>query len=176
MEFRRYGKAGNVMAFGLVLKGLAAAHIKDARLAYEAVDLLCNKFWTPGLVSTHNAGGGFNLDISGGMPALIAEMLMQSAPGRIELLPVLPEAWPDGRVQGLRARGGFEVDIEWKDGSLVSATVKSLLGKPCRVHYHKRVEIASEFRQSDNRLTISVREPVQVNAGEQLSVELRFDP
>ena len=134
MEFRR-GEKGGTMAFGIVQKGMAAAHIKDAELAYECVDLLCNKFWTRALGSLHNARGGFNLEISGGMPAVIAEMLAQSAPGKIELLPVLPEEWPDGRVQGLRARGGFQLDITWSKGKLETATVKSLLGKPCRIHY-----------------------------------------
>ncbi len=68
-----------------------------------------------------------------GIPAVIAEMLLQSHNGVIKLLPALPKAWPTGQVKGLRARGGFEVDIAWQDGELTQAKIKSLIGRDCRI-------------------------------------------
>ncbi|MBN1590640.1 MAG: hypothetical protein JW888_14090, partial [Pirellulales bacterium] len=55
-----------------------------------------------------------------------------------ELLPALPEAWPTGKLTGLRARGAFEVDIEWIEGKLVGAKIKSLRGGSCTVAYQDR--------------------------------------
>lgn len=100
---------------------------------------------------TKGSGGGtypnlfdahppFQIDGNFGGTAGITEMLMQSHNGEIFILPALPDLWPNGSIKGLRARGGFTIDIEWKNGEVINLKVHSRLGGNCRIRMHHEME------------------------------------
>ena len=86
----------------------------------------------------------FQIDGNFGYASGVCEMLLQSHMGHLHLLPALPEAWPDGHVQGLLARGGFEVNIAWNAGRLTKATIRSREGGPCSLLAGVPVTVAQD--------------------------------
>ncbi len=103
------------MSFGLVQLGQAATSLGEGELAYHCLRHLVNRFWLNNLASMHNHRSLLNMDISGGMPAVIIKMLVASDVGKIQLLPALPAAWPSGRIEGVACRGAIEIQsLQWE--------------------------------------------------------------
>ena len=91
----------------------------------------------------------FQIDGNFGATAGITEMLIQSHAGDIQLLPALPDEWENGSIQGVKARGGFELDMTWRNKNVVRATVSSNLGGNCRIRSHVPLKVVeSESREA----------------------------
>jgi alpha-L-fucosidase 2 len=135
-EQSEWGRANLVVYYARLFKGDDANNYLISLLA-KAADANLLTFSSGGIAGA--VQNIFALDGNTAGTAGVAEMLVQSQGGEIELLPALPRAWPTGSVSGLCARGGYVIDIAWNSGKLDSAMVMSRLGGTVRIRYGDRV-------------------------------------
>lgn len=120
-KLERYWKDNQrgFMSFGIVQLGQVSASLGHGEIVHQCLRHLVNGFWLNNLASMHNRRALFNMDISGGQPAVIIKALVDSFPGKIRLLPALPQDWSKGTLEGVLCRGGIALNrLHWNNGSV----------------------------------------------------------
>jgi alpha-L-fucosidase 2 len=161
------------MSFGLVQLGQAAASMGEGELAQRCLTQLVNRYWLNNLASTHNHRELFNMDISGGLPAVLIKMLAASEPGRIRLLPAVPKDWPSGSIEGVLCRGQIEVQrLHW-DRERMVCTLRAVQAQTVTLELPRAIaeaalegegaRLGTGAAATERRLSLPAGRPVTVN-------------
>ncbi|MEN8660996.1 MAG: glycoside hydrolase N-terminal domain-containing protein [Lentimonas sp.] len=174
-KLERYWKDNErgFMSFGIVQLGQVAASLGDGETAHHCLKHLTYGFWLNNLASMHNRRSLFNMDISGGQPSVIIKMLAASDPGKIKLLPALPQAWKTGTIEGVLCRGQIEIKrLHWTAEGL-NVTLRSgkaqtiVLELPVEVSKIKVTQGAAQIVKSravnQQKLTLPASEEVSLS-------------
>jgi len=137
LDARGIDAGSDVREWSFAWRTALYARLGDGESAHRMLQQLFSARNTcPNLFGLHPP---MQMDGNFGITAGICELLVQSQAGEIQLLPALPKVWPDGKISGLRARGGFTVNLAWRDGKLTEAVIHSSAGGACKVRCGDKV-------------------------------------
>ncbi len=132
--------------WGLAMRLLLYARLFEGDKCDEIITRFVKDTVLDNLFSVHPP---FQIDGNFGVMAGICEMLLQSHLGFIQLLPALPQSWPEGEIGGLVARGNFEIGMKWENGKLKNGTVKSNMGKRCALKYDGKIMLVTDENEKE---------------------------
>lgn len=148
------------------------ARLHDGNRAYKLLSEMMRLNVYDNLFDTHPP---FQIDGNFGYASGVCEMLVQSHMGHIHLLPALPDTWANGHVKGIRAREGFELDVEWRDGQLSQAVIRSDKGRLCRLRSAKPVTIMQENKKITTKILKDGLVEFQTNKGSAYQVKPKVE-
>lgn len=170
---RRSG--GGEMVFGLAQLGMVTANTEQAELTGEIIDLMSRYYWAPSLATYHNSGNLFNMDMSGGFPAVILRSLAYSEVGKVKLLPALSPDWESGTIEGMALRGQIVINrLSWTKTGL-EVTLTSAVDQEIEM-----VAPSVESFQSDQKRQVSKVKgksnvlSLRLKAGEQQKISVLY--
>ncbi len=176
--YHRRRENGGEMVFGLAQMGMVTANLHDRQKTGEIIDWISRYYWAPSMATYHNSGNLFNMDVSGGFPAIIMRALAYSEPGLIRLLPALPLSWPTGSIDGMSLRGQIVMEkLSWSDKK-ISVTLKSAIDQKVEMLLPseiQKVEVclpgrAARTKTSQSSLVVSLI------ANQPLTLEIEVKP
>lgn len=131
--------------WGMAWRANLWARLGDGEHAYSIVRRAIWESTYPNLFS--RGGRALQVDGSFGLCSAVGEMLLQSHEGMIRILPAIPKSWSEGHVEGIRARGGFELEMKWENASVTSARIRSHAGSTCRLWIDNPVHVKAGERE-----------------------------
>jgi hypothetical protein len=180
---KKIHSGGEKSSFGRVQAGLAAAYLRLGDEAYGRLEALAtgNSMY-PSLITSHEPGQGvFNVDGNGGVPEIVDNMLLFALPGKLDLLPALPDALPRGSIRGILARGQIHVDLlQWdKPAGVVRLELTSAIEQTITVRLPnsrriKSLKIESGAARAIESCASDNRRDLLLPKGEKVALEIRF--
>lgn len=166
---------GGEMAFGLAQMGMIAANLGNSDIAGEIINWISRYYFTPSLGTYHNSGNLFNMDVSGGFPAVVMRTLAYSEPGLIKLLPALPDDWKKGSLEGMALRGQILMNnLSWDDNGievkLTSAIDQKVLLKVQHAYKNIHISVSEAIIKENHK-----KGTVLLNMKNQIQTVIEFD-